>query len=161
MKNSYYSMLNKRIKQMKEDGKYVIERHELTSLIIPSLFNEDVEEMVVMLANFMAGLMLNQNSYRSVIKGKSIFVDMDALTSKTLAEKLQSNTEQDIRFRNLVLQGLDKIVDKLPDDSEYSQLFFAQDDNNQMFYGDEITKADLIEMIKTLQEKGKEIAEGE
>lgn len=149
MKKSYYSMLNKRIKQMKADKKYIIDRQELAKDI--DLSEEDPAEKDTMLANLMVSVMLYQNDYRSVIKGQGVFIDAGALRSKVIANTLVNNSELDVKQRTAALKRLQTIADNLPDD-DCLQISFDADDDKQIIYYEEMSKKELIELIIKLQE---------
>ena len=149
MKKGYYSMLNKRIKQMKTDGKYIIDRQELTKDI--DLSEEDPAEKDTMLANLMVSVMLYQNDYRSVIKGQGVFIDSGALKSKIIANTLVNNSELDVKQRTAALKRLQSIADDLPDD-DCMQMNFDSDDNGNIIYYENMTKQELIDLIIKLQE---------
>lgn len=146
MKHSYYSMLNTIIRQKKSDGKFVIDREEIAKLI--DLKDEDEEEKDRILANFMATNMLNENGYRSCVKGRGIYIDTDALNNKTLATQLANNTNIDINTRKEALHRLERLAEDLPEDTEYRQIFFDMEGTMLQ----EMTKEELIKIIKDMQE---------
>lgn len=153
MKFRHYSMLNKIIRQMRSDGKYIIDRQDIAKYV--DLSKEDQAEKDEMLANFMAGVMLHQNDYRSIVKGHGIFIDVDALRSKTIANTLKNNANLDVGHRTAVLQKLEMIAHNLPDE-DCSQINFCQDDDGNLIMYEDMTKQELIELIRALQNNAME-----
>ena len=149
MKNSYYSMLNKIVGRKKANDEYIIERQEVAKYI--DLSEEDPEEKDMMLANFIASVILHYNGYRSVIKGQGVFIDVDALKSKLIATALVNNSKLDIKQRTAALQKLEAIAKDLPDDA--SQMSFCSDDNGNLVVYEDMTRQELIDLIKSLNEK--------
>lgn len=147
MKKGYYSMLSKIITSKRDSGQYVIERSELEDYI--DLSEEDQEEKDRMLKGYMCAAALNYANYRSFAKGQGVYVDVEALRSKALFECLINNVANDIKARAAIEQALSRKVEELPDDSENGvQMAF----DLEMTLFPELTKQELIELIKKLQE---------
>lgn len=157
MKNSYYSMLNKLIRQMKTDGKFIIKKSELTNLL--DFSEENREDLETMCANAMASVAFYQNNYRATQKGRGIFVDTDAIKNKQTMQMLIKNSELDVESRLAVAQKLTKMAQNLPD-ADVTQMAFTNmdDDGNIMFY-EEMTDAEFIEMLEELQDNVKKVVE--
>lgn len=152
MKNSHYSMINKIVRQKKSNDEYIIDRQEIAKYI--DLSEEDQEEKDMMLANFIASTILNYNGYRSVIKGHGVFIDEDALKSKLIAHALINNSRLDVKQRTAALQKLEAIAKNLPDDDASQYSFCSDDDGNLIIYED-ITKEELIELIRAVNESNR------
>ena len=146
MKKAYYSILNSIIRQKKTDGQYLIDRVDIEKFIdLSEESREDVEDMC---KKAMIGVMLYQNNYRSCVRGQGVFIDVDALKSKTIANMLIRNESLSAEQKLAAVQKLKSIADGLPDD-RYSQIAFDMDG---VLY-EEMTKADLINLIHELQEQ--------
>ena len=150
MNKGYYSMLNKIIRQKKTDDQYIIDRDELKKHI--NFEGEDPAEIEDMCKNLMIGVMLYQNNYRSVIKGQCVYIDTDALKSKTIAEHLVSNQSLDVKSRTAALQKLEKIASDLPED-DFSQLSFTVEEDGSGILYQEMSREELITLIRELQKE--------
>ena len=146
MKKQYYSMLNAVIRQEKTNGRYLIDRADIERYI--DLSDESREDIEDMCKKAMIAVMLYQNNYRSCVRGQGVFIDVDAVKSKTIAKMLASNAELDTKQKTAALMKLERLVDGLPDD-ECSQIGFDEDGT---LY-DEMTKNELIDLIHELQEQ--------
>lgn len=144
MQKRYYSMLNTIIRQKKVEGQYLIDRLDIEKYI--DLSEESRENVEDMCKKAMIGVMLYQNNYRSCVRGQGVFIDVDALKSKTIANMLIQNESLTASQKLAAVQKLRNIADGLPDDG-YSQTAF---DMNGILY-EEMTKADLINLIHELQ----------
>lgn len=149
MKRKYYSMLNKITQQMKADGKYIIERDDLKQYI--NFDGEDPEDIADFLKNFMVSVVTYQNNYRSVVKGKCIYIDTDALKSKIIAESLVNNAQIEVKTKAAVLRKLETIMNGLPD--EPGQISFSPDEDGKGYtLIEEMSKQELVDLIIQLQE---------
>lgn len=144
MKKAYYSMLNAIIRQMKVNGQYLIDRTDMEKYLdLSEESREDVEDMC---KKAMIGVMLYQNNYRSCVRGQGVFIDVDALKSKSIANMLVQNESLTVNQKLAAVQKLKSIADGLPDDG-YVQTAFDMDG---ILY-EEMTKAELINLIHELQ----------
>ena len=145
-----YSMLNNLIRQMKEDGKYIIERKDLTSRIDVS--GMDREELERSYKNAAVCNMLWVNGFRSYLKGKGIFLDVNTIKSKCVMNQLLDNVTTDLNQKINVAEFIRMIENGLKEDSLPQEAFTADDDGN-IIYFTEMTNDEIIDILKELQEK--------
>ena len=156
MKNSYYSMLNKIIRQMKADGKLIIKKSQLTDYIdLSEESREDIEEQC---KNLMASVMAYQNNLRATIKGRGIFINVDLINNKQAMQMLIDNSNLDIESRIAVAQELKKKAFELPN-ADMAQMAFAMDADGETFFYTEMTDEELIDVLETLQNNTKVVNE--
>lgn len=157
MKNSYYSMLNKVIRQMKTDGKFIIKKSDLTKYL--DFREEEREDLETMCANAMASVAFYQNNYRATQKGRGIFVDTDAIKNKQTMQMLVNNSELDVESRLAVAQKLTKMAQNLPDADMYQMAFTNMDDDGNIMFYEEMSDAEFIEMLENLQNSVRTVGE--
>ena len=152
MKKSYYSLLNTIIRQMKTDGKLIINRSDLKEYL--DLSEESREDIEDMCKNFMISVMAYQNNYRATIKGRSIFINVDMINNKQAMQLLVDNSDLDVKSRMAVTQRLTQLLQKMPS-TDISQMAFGMDEDGNILFYDEMTDAELIETLEKLQDNTK------
>lgn len=145
-----YSMLNNLIRQMKEDGKFIIERKDLTSKIDVS--EMDREELERSYKSAAACNVLWMNGYRSYLKGKGIFLDVKAIKSKSVMRQFLDNAKASAIQRINVEKFIQMLESELKDDSLPQEAFTADEDGNIVYFT-EMSNEEIIEILKELQEK--------
>ena len=151
MENGIYAQANKIIKDMKSTGHYILDRKEISERL-------DIDEMshgalVEFVKNFASSVGLYMNGYRSVVKGKGVYIDVDVVNNKETMEALISNSESDISSRTAIMQLLQSKNLKLSDIYDDSQIAFTKGEDNETIFYDEITKSELISLLQNLQEQ--------
>ncbi|MBR3244087.1 MAG: hypothetical protein IKF90_15550 [Parasporobacterium sp.] len=147
MTDGYYSKLSQRIKEISDQNILVISVKTLADYI--DISEMDPDEKDRRLKQAMASVALYQNGFRSVERGSGYFLDYRNCDNPIYLQKLCENADIDAKTKGVVLKALEEIkqknIDTLP---EYAQFVFDFDDDGNSSYIEEITKDQLIEMLK-------------
>ena len=145
--NGFYSQANKRIKQLKNNGEVIIDRDNLLGwLDFSSLSREELEEYLDKAIN---SLMLYQNNFRSVVRGKCVYVDYVAIKNRHVIQKLIQNATKSEEEKLAMVKILESLEAKA-EDSESGQMAFDSDDDNNILFYQEMDREELIELLKNL-----------
>lgn len=155
MSKGYYSTLNHIIRQMKQDGKIIIDIDQIAdSISVKNLKRKELEEKC---KKAMASVSLYQNGFRSVLHGKGIFVDYAKAKNKVVVEQLIRNVEKDERQKSYMMDVLQTIVEGIPETTEKQIRFcfdedgqLAVDDNGCVLLAEEMSKQELLELLYKL-----------
>ena len=155
MAKGYYKILSAIIRQMKADGKIIIDIDDLKNGI--DLSELDREELEDKCASAMAAVELYQNGFRSIIRGRGIFVDYIKAKNRTVLEQLVRNVATDEKQKASVVDALEKIIEGVPETDDFQmRLCFdedgqlAVDDNGCVLLAEEMSKQELLELLYKL-----------
>lgn len=141
-----WSRINKIVREMKSAGRFAIERRDVSDKIDPEEL--DPEYCVKFYIDFISSCVLWENNYRSVVRGKNVYVDIDALKSPDIRDRLQQNIEMDIKYSTVVFEMLDKLP--IPQ-SEGKQGAFTNNENGEPVFFEELSSNELLELLISLQ----------
>lgn len=161
MSDGFYSKLNKRIKQLKQDGHIVITCDELADYIRPAVSGTDREIIDDKCSKAMAAVALYQNACRSFCRGKGVYVDTESLNSPYVYDKLIANAGESQSEKEKVKLALEAIKsEKFPDVAQIDSSFGfdkdgnpLRDENGDLLLIDAMTKEDIIEMLIAIVDK--------
>ena len=145
--NGGYSELNKRVRQMKQNGTIVIDRDDLAEHV--DLSEVDRESLETMCKNAMASVVLYQNGFRSVVWGKGVYVDYVKIQDKQVLHKLIQNASENEQPKLEITAILRCLESKLTNDltdEEDKQMAFTED--GTLF--EEMTKRELVEILREI-----------
>lgn len=149
MADGYYSQLNNRLKELKNDGAVCIKRETLASYL--DLSEVDREELETRCKNAMAAVILYQNEYRSVERGSGLFLNYKESSNPIFLQKLCDNAKSDSNAKANIAKALETIKNKcikeLPD---YAQISLGIDENGNMKFYEEITSQEIIQMLEKI-----------
>ena len=155
MAKGFYSILGAIIRQMKEDGKIIIDIDELKNKIdVSELDRSELEDRC---KGAMAAVELYQNGFRSVIRGRGIFIDYTKARNRAVLEQLIRNVTTDERQKATMIDVLETILDGVPEtaDNQMRLCFdengeLAVDENGSVILAEEMTKQELLELLYKL-----------
>ncbi len=150
MENGFYSALNKIVRQMKQDGNIIFDTETTSNKI--DLSGLDREELEEKCKKAMTAVIFYQNGLRSVVHGKGIYVDYEKIKSRVVIEKLLTNAKDGEVKKELMVDVLTTIIDRLPE-SAGNQMYFdpeKTDENGDLLIFEEKSKEELVEMLKEL-----------
>lgn len=147
MADGIYSKLSQRIKEISDQDILVINVRTLAEYI--DISEMDPAEKDRRLKQAMASVALYQNGFRSVERGSGYFLDYKNCDNPIYLQKLCDNANVDAKTKSIVLRALEQLkqknIDGLP---EYAQFVFDFDDDGNSQYIEEITRDQLIEMLR-------------
>lgn len=147
MTDGYYSKLSQRIKEISDQEILVINVETLMDYIDISEMDEDRKNYIVKRA--IATGALCQNKWRSVLKGSGYFVDLENIDNPIYIQKLCENANLDAHTKEAVAKALERLkrenIESLP---EYAQYVFDFDAEGNSRYIEELTQAQLLEMLQ-------------
>ena len=129
-----YSVLNKRVKQLSANGETVIDR----DILIKALDLSDVsrEELEDTAKKALATIALNDNGFRSFIRGRGFYVDVEKIknpkAAMRLLDYLQGDEESKKNMRDYLLTIFQSGCINFSFEYEH-QLCFAEDENGNFF----------------------------
>lgn len=154
MADGIYSKLSQRIKEISAQKILVINVKSLADCIDISEMDEAEKDR--RLKQAMASVALYQNGFRSVERGSGYFLDYRNCDNPIYLQKLCENADIDAKTKGTVLRALEQIkqnnIDGLP---EYAQFVFDFDEDGNSQYIEEITREQLIEMLRKDAEAAK------
>ena len=140
-----YSRLNKWIRTMKSNGSVVIDRRELTKRLDYSEMSR--EELEARCKNVDVSMMLYQNGFRSVVKGKGVFVDSVEMKNPDTIAQLVRNATASTEQKKQVELALREALKNLEKSEDFgSQIAFDED----MTLFEEMSRDELIEVLREL-----------
>lgn len=140
-----YSRLNKWIRNMKSNGSVVIDRQELTKRLDYS--EMDRKELEARCKNADVSVVLYQNGFRSVVKGKGVFVDSVEMKNPNTIAQLVRNATASAEQKKQVELALKEALKNLEKSGDFgSQMAFDED----MTIFEEMSRDELIEVLKKL-----------
>lgn len=140
-----YSKLNKWIKKMKSDDAIVIDRQDLVERLDYS--EMDRNELETRCKNADVSIMLYQNGFRSVVKGKGIFIDYLKMKNPDAVAQLVRNAQIATGKKKEVELKIKAILKNLEEAEDYpSQMAF--DENMTLF--EEMSKEELIQFLRDM-----------
>lgn len=149
MTDGNYSKLAKRLKELKDNGSMVVKRQDLEDYI--DLAETPREELEKMCKSFMAAVTLYQGGFRSVVRKSGLFVDYELIDNPVFLQKLVDNSTLDATQKQLVCERMKKNRDLKIEDM-YSQMAFKVEVNGDLTFFEEITDAQIIEMLEKMRD---------
>lgn len=139
-----YKRLSRWVREMKTNDVIVIDRQDLVDRLDYSEMDRD--ELEIRCKNADVGIILYQNGFRSVVRGKGIFIDYLKMKNPHAIEQLIKNANQSAEIKKRVELAIKKALENLEASEDYgSQMAFDED----MTIFEEMTRDELIQ---TLQE---------
>ena len=155
MAKGFYKTLSSIIRQMKADGKIIIDIDVLKNRI--DLSELDREELEDKCKGAMSAVELYQNGFRSIIRGRGIFIDYAKARNRTVLEQLVRNVAADEKQKSSMVDILETIIDGVPetDDNQMRLCFdedgqLAVDDKGRVILAEEMSKQELLELLYKL-----------
>ena len=142
-----YAQYSKFIKEQKNDNKLVIDVEKLAECVdFSEMPREELERRCKRAA---ASVALNQNGYKSVLRGEGLFVDYVNCTNPIFLQHLVENTKIDAIQAETAMKTLQKIMkqnaEELPD---YVQIAFQFDSEGHSKMVDELSLTQILEMLR-------------
>lgn len=155
MAKGYYKILSAIIRQMKADEKIIIDIDELKNRIdVSGLDRSELEDRC---KSAMAAVELYQNGFRSIIRGRGIFIDYTKARNRAVLEQLIRNVTTDERQKATMIDVLETILDGVPDTTDNQIRFcfdengeLAVDENGAVVLAEEMSKHELLELLYKL-----------
>lgn len=145
-----YSRLNRRVRQLFSSGYVVIDRTDLGKEIDYSeMSRESLEDRCRTLDS---SIVLYQNGYRSVVRGKGIYVNYEQINNEKVLERLIDNAGDSADQKTAKKFALKKVLADLKasrsDGEDFSQMAFGFGDNNEPILFDEMSREELINWLE-------------
>lgn len=146
----FYAQLNSIIKERIAENIAIIERDELASSL--DLSEVPREELEMMCSRAMASVMLYTNKYRSVVKGRGVFVHYEMAKNPKILKKLYDNADVDAHRKIGYLRLIENLMRDNSDGDYGNQMAFGLNDDNNLTIYEEMSKEELIDVLKDLIE---------
>lgn len=140
-----YSRLNQWVREMKTNDAIVIDRQDLVDRLDYSEMDRD--ELEIRCKNADVGIILYQNGFRSVVRGKGVFIDYLKMKNPKAIEQLISNAKQSADKKRKVELAIRNALKNLEESEDYgSQMAFDED----MTIFEEMTREELIQTLREM-----------
>lgn len=142
-----YAQYSKYIKERRSENKYVIDVEKLADYVdFSEMPREELERRCKRAA---ASVALNQNGYKSVMRGEGLFVDYANSTNPIFLQHLVDNAKIDAIQAETAMKALQRIMkqnaEELPD---YVQMAFQFDSEGHSKLVDELSLSQILEMLR-------------
>ena len=140
-----YSRLNQWVREMKSNDAIVIDRQDLVDRLDYSEMDRD--ELETRCKNADVGIILYQNGFRSVVRGKGVFIDYLKMKNPKAIEQLIANAKQSADKKRKVELAIRNALKNLEESEDYgSQMAFDED----MTIFEEMTREELIRALREM-----------
>lgn len=140
-----YSRLNQWVREMKSNDAIVIDRQDLVDRLDYSEMDRD--ELETRCKNADVGIILYQNGFRSVVRGKGVFIDYLKMKNPKAIEQLIANAKQSADKKRKVELAIRNALKNLEESEDYgSQMAFDED----MTIFEEMTREELIQALREM-----------
>lgn len=138
-----YSQLNTIVKEKFASGVAIINVAELANEIdVSEIDRSELERMYKYLA---ATIILNQNGYRSFVKGKGVFINVEMIKNEESFDQIINNIADDIAPRQALKSSYEKMKNNLSTSNEMRGQMAVDVSTGQLY--EEMTTEELIEYL--------------
>lgn len=140
-----YSRLNQWVREMKSNDAIVIDRQDLVDRLDYSEMDRD--ELETRCKNADVGIILYQNGFRSVVRGRGVFVDYLKMKNPHAIEQLVKNADRSTAEKERIGLAIREALKTLEKSEDYgSQMAFDED----MTIFEEMTREELIQALREM-----------
>lgn len=141
-----WSRANKIVKELKDNGHFVIDRKEISDRLDAGEL--DPEYCIKFVKDFASSCALFENNYRSVVRSKEIYIDLDEVRSPDIRDRLQQNATLDAERITAIVEKIKSLP--IPQGGG-GQRAFTFGENGELVMFDELSSNELLEMLVSLQ----------
>lgn len=147
MKNNVYATMAKRLRRIKEQGKFVLDKNELTRDIdISGMPREELERRFL---SATASCVFYAQDFRSPLRGCGIYVPINDLDNPVFLNALFENSDMDAQQKVSVCKRLAKLSEEsLAEHPDYAQMYFDIGEGGKPVFKEDFTKTELLEMLR-------------